>query len=266
MNHLLIFDQSFSLTTLIKTQLNSLYDLSNIQFSIDLSKNKDNITYKTCLCLSLTQIQTQPPLYLAQNIANIFNQSYSKQDIFVKVSDDIWLEFIIGDRLINQWLNEVNKIEFLELKTSIKNKKNQVNFINYYIHARCCSILKSAHEDNIIKINNLKFTINQWCIEKPSMINYQVLSLSAASYEQKLIRELILITEKMANNKLNYQTSLINLGKAILDVECYCRIWGEIKIKNLKISQARLGLIAIGLYYYQNLFYIQFQQDLPLEI
>lgn len=266
MNHLLTLDESFSLATLIKRQLNCLYDLSNLEFSMDLSKNKNHIIYKSSLCLSYGKIHQKSSLDLAENIANIFNQTYDKYDIFIKISHNSWLEFIIGDRLLNKWLNEIDKIKLLSSKNINQiNDENQDIFTIIYTHARCCSILTSAHQHKIISLNNLEFLPNQWYIEKPSIINYEVLSLSA-SYEQKLIQELIIITEKIANNKLNYQTSLNNLNKVILDLECHCRIWGETKLKNLEISQGRLGLIAIALHYYQNLFYLQFNQYLPIEI
>lgn len=241
-------------------------DLSNINFSIDLSNNQDAIIYKSSLCLQLAKSYQESSLFLAQKIANIFNQSDTKQDILVKVSGNGWLEFIIGDRLLNLWLNNVNKTNFLELnKHSIKTDKSQVNFNNYYINSRCCSILKSAHLQNIITLNNVDFNLNQWYIEKPIIIEYDIVNLSG-SYEEKLIKELVIITEKIVKNKLNCQTSLNSLGKIILDVECYCRIWGEIRVKNLEISLARLGLIAIALHYYQNLFYAQFNQNLPVTI
>jgi arginyl-tRNA synthetase len=253
MNCLLNFNESFSVATLIKKQLNSIYDLSNINFSIDLSKNQNDIIYKSSLCLQLAKVEQKSSLYLAQKIAGIFNHGDLKQDILVKISGNGWLEFLISDRLLNQWLNEVNKIKFSPLNISIiKQDKNQKEFLTYYSHARCCSILKSGHQQNIITLNNLDFKLNQWHIEKPNFINYKMINLSG-SYEQKLIKELIIITEKIANNKLNYQTSLNNLSKAILDVECYCRIWGETLTKNLLISQGRLGLIAVSLNFYQNL-------------
>ena len=266
MNNPLTFNKSFSLATLIKKQLTSIYDLSNIDFSIGLSNNQNKIVYKSSLCLQLAKSSQESSLSLGQYIANIFNQNSLKQDISVKVSGNGWLEFIIGDRLLSQWLNKVNKIRFLDFDKSLMRKnENQENFINYYTYARCCSILKSAHQDHIITFNNLEFTINQWHIEKPNIIDYEMVNISG-SYEQKLIKELIIITEKIANNKLSYQTFLNKLTKAILDVECYCRIWGETRVENLAISQTRLGLIAISLHYYQNLFYIQFNKYLPAEI
>ena len=83
-------------------------DLSNINYSIDLSNNQDGIIYKSCLCLPLAKLSQESPLFLAQDIANIFNQSDTKQDILVNVSGNGWLEFIVGDRLLNLWLNNVN--------------------------------------------------------------------------------------------------------------------------------------------------------------
>lgn len=111
----------------------------------------------------------------------------------------------------------------------------------------------------------MDFILNQWKIENPVKINYKIINLSG-SYEQKLIKELVIITEKIVNNKLNYQNSLNKLSQAILDMECHCQIWGEILHKNLGISQSRLGLIAIGLHYYQNLFYQEFKENLPTQI
>ncbi|NCO76452.1 MAG: hypothetical protein GW795_11305 [Cyanobacteria bacterium] len=268
---------NFSLVTIIKNKLIDLItkekkqlqyftDLSRMNFSIELSKNGDNIIYKTSLCLPLAKIYKKSPLFLAQNLVNIFNQSSYQQDILIQISRNGWLEFIIGDRLVNEWLNKVNKINLLELnKDNIKTNKSQINFNNYYTHSRCCSILKSAHQQNIINLNSVDFILNKWYIEKPVNIKYEIINLSG-SYEQKLIKELIIITDKIVNNKLNYQNSLNKLSKAILDVECYCQIWGETLHNHLAISQSRLGLIAIALNYYQNLFYQEFKENLPTEI
>jgi Arginyl tRNA synthetase N terminal domain len=262
----IIKNKLIDLITKKKKQLQYFTDFLKVDFSIDLSKNEDKIIYKSSLCLRLAKICQKSPLFLAQNIADIFNQYDTQQDIFVLVSGNGWLEFIIGDRLLNLWLNKVNKSNFLEVnKLATKLDKSQVNFNNYYINSRCCSILKSAHLQNIITLNNVDFNLNQWYIEKPVKIRYEIINLSG-SYEQKLIKELIIITEKIVKNKLNCQTSLNSLGKIILEVEFYCRIWGEIRVKNLEISIARLGLIAVALHFYQNLFYAQFNDNLPVTI
>ncbi|BAQ65702.1 hypothetical protein [Geminocystis sp. NIES-3709] len=86
------------------------------------------------------------------------------------------------------------------------------------------------------------------------------------SYEEKLVKELIIITEKVEKNKFNNISCLNNLNKTISDMESYCRIWGETLKNNLMLSQARLGLIALSLHYYQNIFYTLFDRQLPQEI
>lgn len=266
MNNLLTFNESFSFATLIKKQLVSIYDLQDLNFSVNLVKNKNTFIYKTSLALQLEKLTDKPSLFLAQNLVNLFHKLDLKNDISVRISGEGWLEFIISDHLLNRWLNEVNKIKFSPLNISIiKQDKNQKEFLIYYSHARCCSILKSGHQQNIITLNNLDFKLNQWHIEKPNFINYQMINLSE-SYEKKMIKELLIITDKIDKSKLNYLESLNNLIKVILDVECYGRIWGETLSKNLLISQGRLGLIAISLNFYQNLFYTQFNEYLPIEI
>lgn len=264
MNYLLKFDRTPAISHLIKQEISSSYDVSNLNFSVELSKNKEQFIYKSSLALQLAKIVQKPPLLIAENIVNNLDHSNLKEYFIIRISDHGWLEFIMLDRLLNHWLNQFNPLTFPE-NNSIKEEKKQVNFINIYIHTRCCSILKSAHRQNIITLDKLDLKVNQWRIKKPSIINYQTL-LKSGNNEQKLIRELMIITEKINNQKLNYTNPLNNLSKRILEFESSSRIWGETLQKNICLSQARLGLIALSLHYYQNIFQVEFNEKLPQEI
>jgi hypothetical protein len=52
----------------------------------------------------------------------------------------------------------------------------------------------------------------------------------------------------------------------MLEFESHCRIWGKVKQENPKLSQARLGLMALALHYYQNLVDAQLKIKLPTEL
>ncbi len=168
------------------------------------------------------------------------------------------------DRTLNHWLNQNYPLNFPQ-NIDTKIDKTQVNFIYIYTHTRCCSLLKSAHRQNIVTLNQLDLKVNQWAIKKPQTINYQTL-LKSDNNEQELIRELMIIKEKTDQKKINYNNTLKNLSKKILKLESSSRIWGETLEKNISLSQARLGLIALSLHYYQNIFQAQFNQELPQDI
>lgn len=253
-----------SISHLIKQEISSIYDVSNLNFSVELSQNKEQFIYKSSLALQLAKIEQKSPLLIAENIANNLTQSNFQEYFIIKISDHGWLEFIMLDQLLNHWLNQFYPLNFPQ-NFNINSQKAQVDFINIYTHTRCCSLLKSAHRQNIITLDKLELKINQWAIKKPKIINYKTL-LKSENNEQELIRELMIITEKINNQKLIYNNILNNLSKKILKFESSSRIWGETLEKNISLSQARLGLIALSLHYYQNIFQAQFNQELPQEI
>ncbi|WP_017296024.1 hypothetical protein [Geminocystis herdmanii] len=271
MNDLLKFPLNPAISHFIKQEISSIYDLLGLNFSVELSKNKEQFIYKSSIALQLAKIQQKSPLLIAENLVNNLDRSRSrsarsnlKEYFLIRISDNGWLEFVILDLFLNHWLNQFYPLK-LSLNTNIKIDKTQVTFTNIYIHTRCCSLLKSAQRDNIITLDKLDLKINQWKIKIPNIINYKPL-LKSGNNEQKLIRELIIISEKINNQKLNYNNALNNLSQKILEFESSSRIWGETLQQNISLSQARLGLIALSLHYYQNIFQAEFNQELPQEI
>lgn len=257
-------DHTSVISHFIKQEISTIYDLSNLNFSIELSKNKEQFIYKSSLSLQLAKIEQKSPLIIAENIINNLDITNLKKYFMIRISEQSWLEFIMLDRFLNNWLNQFYPLNFSQ-NNSKKTQKKQVNFINIYTHTRCCSLLKSAHRHNLITLNQLDLKINQWKIKIPKIINYKKL-LKSGNNEQELIRELIIISEKINNHKLNYHNTLNNLGDKILKFESSSRIWGNTLEKNMSLSQARLGLIALSLHYYQNIFQAEFNQELPQEI
>jgi len=254
---------TFSLSDIITKELLKLYELSNLNFIVEFKKNTLDIVYKTNFCLQLGKILQKSPLIIAENIVNNYARSNLSNYFILKICLGGWLEFMPLDRLVNQWLNEIKPFTIILDSNNQKSSKITNFFPIYYTHDRCCSLLKSAHKQNIITLNQTNLITNQWWIKEPNFINYIPL-LKKQSYEYQLIKDLIKIREKIAHNKINYLITLNNLSESILKVECYGRIWGETLIKNPSLSQARLGLIALSLYYYQNIYFAEFRENLPL--
>lgn len=275
----MFFTNSYSFNTIVKnyllksiilTQEKTYSDLPLSNISILLTDNKNYLSYKIPLLQQLRINDQEDNSIFLQEINQVFSNNYSQWNLAIDVNKNGWLEIKISDRILNQWLNEVSKIEKIEILNKNENqdkkkKEEKIKFSYYYTHARCSSLLKSAHEQNLIELSNLEFQFNQWNLAKPELINYQYLNLYD-SYEGELIKELIMIVDKIENQKINYLTSLDSLTNKILNIEKYCSIWGEVLKKNPNISIARLGLIAIALKYYQIMIQAQFQQQLPSEL
>jgi hypothetical protein len=256
----------------IREVINSYLNDNNLPFDefkieIQFNYSKEKITYQSFICLFLAKKYSLNSLDFAHQIAQIFGKN--NQNISINISGNGWLEFTVNNTILSNWLKKISFIKFSQLSPSKLHKQdlNNLNFNLYYIHARFCSILRSVHNQKIIKLSNLEFELNNWKILNIDEILAKNIFLSQ-TWEYKLIKELLFITELIYKNSIDidYYKTLIKLSNLMFKLEKYCQIWGTIKEQNLPLCQARLNLIAIALYYYQNLFYYQFQTKLPTEL
>ena len=260
------------ITNLIENKLLTIINqidfinLKNIALNLTLNRHTHQIIYQSPCCLILAKKNNLNPLLLAQQFSDKFNQINNSKDLISGVSDQGWLQFSVSDRLIEEYLNDLAKNPLIiTVPINELEAKQPIKFIDYYLHARCCSLLTSAHQQEIININNLDFRINKWQITKPDNICYKLFYPNYIQ-EQKIIKQLLIINEKINNNKLLIKGALSTLKELFLKIESIAGIWGKTLIENRQISQARLGLIALILHYYQNIFYLQYQQTLPIQI
>jgi arginyl-tRNA synthetase len=239
------------LTLKAKTRVNSFFPLKPIPIEICSSSWVDKIIYKSPLCLQIAKIEGENPHVMAEKIVNLWvnSKKLAPLDLQVKISGDGWLEFIIGDRLLEKWLQELPKIEFPPQPHFVT--KNQVDFQLYYAHARCCSLLRSAHQAQLIQLKTLDFSQSIWLWDQPESIPYHCGCLKFR-YEKKLIFHLTTIVDAIDEQKeSNWLKLASDFAKVILDFERYSRIFGEVKRENPALSQARLGLIALAQFYFQ---------------
>ncbi len=262
----------WSITSLITQKLQNIIsnldyiDNNYIELKIELNKDPRNIIYQTPYCLIHSQKSKINSLLLAKEISTKFNQINPNRDLLARISGQGWLEFIVSDRLISQYLNDLAKHSIIIAEKNIQIKKDRpLQFIDYYLHARCCSVLTSAHQQQIITINKLDFFINKWQIIRPENNFYQLFDTDNYA-EKEIIKQIFLITEKINSHQIYLDKILTVLQELFFKLESQSPIWGETLKTNRELSQARLGLIALILHYYQNISYIQHQQILPIQI
>lgn len=237
----------------------------SIDIKLELNKHPQQIIYQTPICFVIAKKNKIDTFLFAQKISNHFNKSYQDNNLIATVSGQGWLEFLVSDRLIEQYLNNLLREPFIVQNQTQLPINQPIQFIDYYLHARCCSLLISGHQQGIITMNKLDFSLNNWQIIKPENIAYR-LFYQGDFLEQKIIKQILLFTEKKQQNKLLLKPTLESLKELFFSLESIASIWGKTLTENEQLSQARLGLIALILHYYQNIFYCQYHQTLPIQI
>jgi hypothetical protein len=125
-----------------------------------------------------------------------------------------------------------------------------------YAHARCCSLLRLAHTQGLIKLRDLDFNTVSWQLVEPNPIPWlnddqggdtgKVLLRLVYPAEQRLIAQILDVQDVMNDQA---QLSGVKLATALSIVferfYSSCRIWGEVKSQTPKLAQARLGLVVL---------------------
>lgn len=124
-------------------------------------------------------------------------------------------------------------------------------FAAQYAHARCCSILQMAHREKLITLKELPETSSAVFLPvAPSPIpwlNDQKLRYFHPA-ELALISQLLATLDDFYCSGTSRQLKIwekaaLNLSQIFQTFYSCCRIWGEVKMQTLELSQARLGLV-----------------------
>lgn len=158
-----------------------------------------------------------------------------------------------GDKEMGKWgdggnhNNQLFKIKLFQVQL----------FKIQYAHARCCSLLRLADREGLIKlINNIdnRDNIDNRVGVKgllstqpiPWLDCDQKLRLHQPD-EMRLIHLLVKLVDDLvfsnSHSSVNWTTAALKLSEAFEGFWCNCRIWGEVKINSLELAQARLGLL-----------------------
>jgi DALR anticodon binding domain len=173
-----------------------------------------------------------------------------------------WLGSIEGNgsELISSLLGSSNPNIELNQERPKLNSKQVVNW--QYTHARCCSLLRQAHETELIRLTNLLEDISEpplnqpfGPISSPSPVPWNALMTSSPlrsiASERELLLNLISTLDSLSS-PLTHQyfqrtlpNQVQNLCTAFSRFHQTCRIWEPAQENQLALAQARLGLISL---------------------
>ncbi len=250
----------------IKAQMIPLYQV----------KDKTQVIYVSPFTLKWSKSSlgssTDTALAIAKRLCELINPSEDdNQQLFtIKVDSPGSINIQLADLTIAIWLQNLTKIlplieqekvsfrlvNSLKKTTAFSVGSSSSVFSAQYAHARCCSLLRLAHRERIIVLEepDPETTPIYWKTIAPQPIpwlnrNNRLRLVDPA--ERNLIYDFfgvldILYCLDRQKNPISGATLANTICQSFEQFYRQCRIWGEVKTDEVDLARARLGLVAIA--------------------
>ncbi|MBD0363357.1 MAG: hypothetical protein ICV55_11395 [Coleofasciculus sp. C3-bin4] len=232
------------------------------------------VLYRSAIALKLAPLWQQSPLDIANQLVTSFAtiSQYTTGQICLEFSVEVvfpgWINFRLSDQGLAAWLQHLvhTKLRLIvahgegredgevnsPLSSSSPSSPSSPSslFPVQYAHARCCSLLRLAHRQGLIKLKDLDFKTLDWQLLEPNPIPWlnddQAALRLVDPAEKRLIAQILDSPDALSDpGQLSQRKLASALSNEFERFYSNCRIWGEVKIETPKLAQARLGLVAV---------------------
>lgn len=210
------------------------------------------ILYISGAAMRISKSQNSSVMEVAEGIAGYLSQNGDNLLFGVKVvpSGEIHIELM--DFTVAAWLQNLIVAKttgelvnnFLQDKLPTSSSSLKV-FTIQYAHARCCSLLRLGWQEGLIELDRTDISSFMAVNSIPWLNCEQKLRLNHAD-ENYLIYQLVKMVDNLVcadSSSINWEKAGENLSQAFERFWGSCRIWGEVKIHDPELAQARLGLL-----------------------
>ena len=252
----------------------------------------NQVLYVSAVSLKLAKVYGQSASEVAKTLANSLSASIAAvvpeaNPLNLGVLDSVWRQFKVqtappgwlhlnlSDKGLGQWLQLLNDvppqaIEAVSQRSNhpslTKSEQNSAGplddfsgsgslFPIQHAHARCCSMLRLAHRENLITLQDPEpeDLLSPWRIIQPHPLPWLDRSghlCLTQPVEHQLIHQLVEAVDHWTHcqPRLNRQPLLAQsqrLSKAFQAFHRSYPLWGEVKTLPPSLIQARLGLISV---------------------
>jgi hypothetical protein len=225
------------------------------------------------------------PLEICQNL-DLLIPTLAVVEGSVQLELDCWyneasyIYFQLTAKSIELWLNYLQDLPLEQLEYSRNSISTESIDLSIYAHARCCSLLKLAANEKIVKITtDWQISRSNWLLD-PASVKNRLTTESNCIFEhlaeQQLIKTLMAVLDAIysdnwqlessqpeSNDRINRGGSnghrkspnwtklTIDLAQSWLEFDRRCQIFGDIKAQNPRLAIARCMLTAISRHYLQ---------------
>ncbi len=266
------------------------------------------IVYRSAIALKLASLAQRPALDIANQLVASFptsNQNTTEPmclNFSVEVVSPGWINFRLSEQSLATWLQHLVQISSLrdggegemggqgeqgEMGSSEmldRNHQRQLDdgqkytqnlFLLQYAHARCCSLLRLAHQQRLIKLRDLDFKTLRliepnpipWLNDDHETDTGPMRLQLVHPAERRLIAQILDLLDEISDPEQRHLAKLaIALYNAFENFYSSCRIWGEVKTQTPKLAQARLGLVGVTQVSLRSLLQDQLSVSAPVEL
>jgi arginyl-tRNA synthetase len=267
--------------------------------------DRNYVMYRSAIAFRLSPHLPQSACDIANQLVAslptvIHNSAQQKVlDFTVEVESSGWINFWLSDRALATWLQhliqisprrglkerepnncygeDVNRTQLRQLLHSQNDSHNL--FPIQYAHARCCSLLRLAHQYGVVQLTDAQLKTPNWQFLEPNPIPWlnDEQGVDTAEIplhlvlvhpaERRLLAQLLEVQDEIANLDRRGAVKLASaLSQEFESFYRSCRIWGEVKIQTPKLAQARLGLTAVTQKSLRSLLQDQLGLSAPVEL
>jgi hypothetical protein len=261
------------------------------------------VLYRSAIALKLAPLWQLPAFDIANQLTDslaIISQDGHDLiclDFSIEVVFPGWIHFRLSDRGLATWLQHliqdrgageaggVGEVVISPSSTSPPLSPSSPSapcapsalFKVQYAHARCCSLLRLAHQQGLIELLDPEFKTPSWQIIEPNPIPWlnddqgmesgqRRLRLGHPA-ERHLIAQIVDGLDRISNPEPVSGIKPANaLSSAFEKFYSNCRIWGEVKTETPKLAQARLGLVGVTQKLLRSLLQDQLGVTAPVEL
>lgn len=211
----------------------------------------EKIVYISGAALQLAKFQNLPAIEIARGIAVLMVET-SDHLFSVQIFPPGSIHLELTNSILAAWLQNLTFFGLSKIATRrISCHSNSVSLFSVqYAHARCCGLLRLAHQEGLIKLREevvddntrVKSLLADQSIPWLNSEGKLQLQEKEAFY---LLSQLVQIVDDLVDgdDSINWEKAAQKLSQAFESFWCHCRIWGEVKINLPELAQTRLGLL-----------------------
>ncbi len=304
--------RAIALSELLTTATNLLGDTGLTSDTIPVHRLSDDtaVLYRSAIALKLAPLCKLNTLDIPHHLIGAFptiSQNTTGQiclDFSVEIVAPGWIHFRLSHPSLALWLQQfiqatsqfkgaevvgalqgskINRGDLARLdgtqeQSWVHRLKDAPNlFPMQYAHARCCSLLRLAHHQGLIKLRDFDFkTLSgqiiepnpiPWLNDDPMANTGQVSLRLEHPAERRLIAQMLDLQDAItAQDPITGIKLASGLSDAFEKFYSSCRIWGEVKTQTPKLAQARLGLVGVTQVLLRSLLEDQLGIPMPVEL
>lgn len=211
----------------------------------------DKVFYITPLALKLSKSNKIKALKVAHEVEVLLSASLG--DMFlVDVTPSALIHVVLSDECIATWLTNLTSLGSGEqgegdICSNLSDSwdpellsSSPALFTAQYIYGRCCSLLRLAEQEKLIKLKEINCNSISWLND-----NQKLRCVNQASH--RLISELIQMVDWIycdrSGKVVNWEKAVVDLIDAFEAFWSNCRIWGEVKSISPELARMRIGLV-----------------------